>query len=188
MTISTSLIFAISLSIIGLVSGTFMRRSRTSQSKSVNSAPRRLRSRKRNIPNLILFVHPRCPDTMATVRQLRNTLFNNKKQVSVRMVVLCPRGCSDSWYETPLLEEANRIPGLEIVLDYGGVLTKKYGVISSGTMLVYDQKSLLTFQGGITPASGHEGKCPGQRSLEQSLAGQLPDARQTLVFGCQLFA
>jgi hypothetical protein len=54
-------------------------------------------------------------------------------------------------------------------------------------LLVYNERNNLVFQGGIIPTLGHEGECTGKRSLEQSLAGKIPDEKQAAVFGCQLF-
>ena len=159
----------------------------TSPIKGMNFAPRRLRGRTSKSPSILLFVHPRCPHSIATVRQLRNILLRENYEINIRLSVLCPPDCRDDWYETSLLEEARRIQGIQVVLDYGGTLTKRYGALTSGMLLFYNDRNQLVFQGGITPTLGHEGDCPGRHSLEQALAGETPKQAQSQVFGCQLF-
>ncbi len=187
MTFSTILQTPSWVFVFAIVAGTFTLGGFASQLKGMTLAPRRLRRSRVKTPKILLFVHPRCPNTIATVRQLRNILLHDKYEVSVRMIVICPPGCSESWFETPLLEEARRIEDLEVILDYGGVLSKRYGALTSGMLLVYNERNNLVFQGGITPTLGHEGECSGKRSLEQSLTGKTPDEKHAAVFGCPLF-
>ena len=169
-----------------LVAISFLLGDSTKRRLGMGTAPRRLRRCKKDIPHLLLFVHPRCKETLATVRQLRYGLFRCQREVSLRMIVICPKGTSETWYETFLIREARQIDSLEIVLDYGGSLTRRYGAMKSGTLLIYGNDRRLAFQGGITPMAGHEGDCQGIRAMEKILAGQHPEHRLTPVHGCQL--
>ena len=102
------------------------------------------------------------------------------------MIVLCPQGADENWYETVLINEARRIDELEIVLDLGGGLARRYGTDTSGTLLAYNERNTLKFQGGITPTAGHEGDCAGKRAIESILAGKEPTFASAPVHGLTL--
>jgi hypothetical protein len=80
------------------------------------------------------------------------------------------------------------IPGVPSVDDEGGVEAKRFGVATSGHVLLFDRAGRLLFSGGITPARGHEGDSLGRDALIERLAGTrtISGPATSPVFGCPL--
>jgi hypothetical protein len=57
---------------------------------------------------------------------------------------------------------------------------------TSGAVLLYSSDGKLLFQGGITPARGHQGDSFGRQRILALLDGDAPDRRDAPVFGCAL--
>lgn len=137
---------------------------------------------------LVLFLHPLCPCSRATLGELARVLGAGAPADDVHVVFLQPREPSDRWQESATWELAARLPGALRHRDDGGRLTRSFGARTSGQALYYDADGRLRFQGGLTPARGHEGHSPGHASLE-ALLRRRPEpgnAPVTPVFGCPL--
>jgi hypothetical protein len=137
-------------------------------------------------PTLVLFLHPQCPCSLATVGELERMMAHCPAGVSVHAVFLRPEGMSESWVESDLWRKAAAIPGVTVSQDEGGKEARLFHAGTSGEALVYDGKGVLAFHGGITVARGHSGDNAGSDAvlalLRQETAGQLT----TSVFGCAL--
>ena len=82
---------------------------------------------------------------------------------------------------------AARIPGVELRVDLGGKEATLFNAKTSGQVFLYDASGALRFDGGITPARGHEGDSDGKAAVLAVLAGGGPERTSTAVFGCELF-
>ncbi len=139
-------------------------------------------------PNLVMFVHPRCPCSRASLGELERLLGRDRGLGSVQVVFANPSGKTADWAKTDLWQQATTLAGVAVYLDQNGVETKRFGVETSGQILLYAAAGELLFKGGITLSRGHSGDNPGRMALEDLLANKVPSVAQTPTFGCPLFA
>ena len=76
--------------------------------------------------------------------------------------------------------------GVRVHLDAEGAERRRFGIHTSGQVLVYDAAGRLAFAGGVTAARGHEGPNPGQAALTALLRDGSPASSNWAVFGCPL--
>jgi hypothetical protein len=135
---------------------------------------------------LVMLVHPRCACSKASLDEL-NAVMQDARDVDAYVVFDMPEG----WAHTSTWERAQRIRGVTVVEDRGGVESARFRVAVSGHTLLYDAAGTLRFSGGITGARGHAGDNAGRQQLVAALRsrvttrdGQVPVSD---VFGCRLF-
>lgn len=137
---------------------------------------------------LLLFAHPRCPCTRASLGELEKIVARFQGAVTPRVVFFKPLGSQAGWDQTDLRKTAAAIPGVDIVSDPGGVEASRFNAETSGETFLYSDRGELLFQGGITAARGHAGDNDGRSAIESSLEDAAPACRQTPVFGCSIAA
>lgn len=135
---------------------------------------------------LILFAHPRCPCTRASLGELEKIVARFQGSVTPWVVFFKPARLEESWDQTDLWETAVAIPGVQVVSDLNGVEAQRFRAVTSGETLLYSGEGELLFKGGITLARGHAGDNVGRSAIESSLAGAAPACHQTPVFGCPI--
>lgn len=136
---------------------------------------------------LVLFAHPHCPCTRATVGELALLMAGCKERVSAHVFFLKPASLPGGWKETDLWRSAAAIPGVQVWADPDGAEARRFGAATSGLALLYDGDGRLRFRGGITQARGHAGDNPGREALHTLLLEGGPALTETPVFGCPLF-
>jgi hypothetical protein len=135
---------------------------------------------------MLVFLHPHCPCSRATVRQLEAIVRRNCEPLTIRVMFLHPSGTPEDWHRTELWDRTQAIPGVEVADDTDGALTRRYGVRYSGHALLYNKDGERIYSGGITVSRGHEGDHP----IRAFLTGQKnPEmiSQCCPVFGCPLF-
>ena len=137
-------------------------------------------------PNLILFAHPRCPCTAATIGELEILMSDRPGKISAQVWFIKPAGVSEDWEETALWKKASAIPGVTVHRDDDLSEARKFGAGTSGLTLVYAPDGQLLFQGGITLSRGHAGDNPGRDAIMTMLDQKEPIEAHTPVFGCPL--
>jgi hypothetical protein len=137
-------------------------------------------------PTVVMFVHPHCPCSRASLHELLLLVTHCGKQMKPIVVFLKPRGFESGWEKTDLWETARSIPGTTCFADVDGKETARFRARVSGETLVYDAAGNLLFQGGITVSRGHEGDNAGRSAIESILAGEPVALRHTPVYGCSL--
>jgi hypothetical protein len=138
-------------------------------------------------PTLVMFAHPKCPCTHASLGELNRLLAKCDNRPAVHIFFLKPEGQTDDWVKGDLWRSAANIPGLVLHEDAGGHEAKHFGAQTSGHVVLYDPRGRLLFKGGITVARGHAGNNAGENGILALLSGQ--DSilgKQTPVFGCAL--
>ncbi len=158
---------------------------------SVAAAPRRwpvesTLSLDREKPTLVMFVHPQCPCTRASLHELQVLLTHCGGQLRTVVVFSKPKGLSSDWSQTDLWQTAAATPGVSCVADANGRETSLFQARVSGESFLYDPAGRLLFHGGVTVSRGHEGDNPGRLAIENLLAGDAGALRETPVFGCRL--
>ncbi len=138
-------------------------------------------------PTLVMFVHPRCPCTRASLGELDELMARVQGRVSVRVVMLKPAGTAANWEKTDLWRTASSVPGVTVYTDNDGIEARRFHSETSGETLLYDRSGALRFQGGITLSRGHAGDNPGRSAIQDLLREGHSDQVKTPVFGCSLF-
>jgi hypothetical protein len=140
-------------------------------------------------PNLIMFLHPKCPCSRASVREFEEIVARCRDLVHGQIVFVQPKGVSAEWVKTDLWDAATAIRGVTVSIDLSGRSAQRFGARTSGHTFLFDSNRELVFSGGITASRGHEGDSTGRSSVVEFLR---TDGRghneQTLfpVFGCPL--
>lgn len=138
-------------------------------------------------PSLLMFAHPRCPCTRASLNELAQVLSSCRDtDLTARVIFHVPKSLPTDWTESHLVAQARDIHGVEVIWDPNGDLTKRFGVQTSGHVLLYDQEGMLTFSGGITGLRGHEGENAGRETVISFVRSRPRNASPIPVFGCPL--
>ena len=145
-------------------------------------------SRAADAPTLILFAHPQCACTRASLGEFAEILARATTRPKTYIVFLKPIGFGVDWEKTDLWRTAVNLPGVTVLRDDDGLEATRFGVITSGQTMLYGQSGALLFSGGITGARGHAGDNAGRASLVSLLNQGTTDLSSTSVFGCPLFA
>lgn len=135
---------------------------------------------------LLVFVHPRCPCTHASISELARLLARAPTQLQTHVVVSEPAGVPAGWTDTELVRRARGIPGVEVLQDDEGREAARFHAVASGLTVLYDASGRRLFSGGITASRGHEGDSFGQERLLALLSGRHADRDDSPVFGCAL--
>lgn len=136
--------------------------------------------------NMIVFAHPQCPCSRATIEELAWIVAHAPGKAEAAVFFYLPAGEKRDWATTDLWRSATAIPGVRAMLDPDGAMARRFGASTSGQTLVYDSSGRLAFNGGITIARGHSGGNDGRDAIADLLAGAIPRHKTTPVFGCSL--
>lgn len=142
--------------------------------------------RGRELPTLVMFAHPRCPCTRASIAELATLLTHHQNQIDARVCFFQPADATEDWSDTALCAAAAAIPGVKVEFDRNNVEAQRFGARTSGHTLLFDREGKLLFSGGITAARGHVGDNDGRTTIETLLTGGPPALDETQVFGCPL--
>jgi len=142
----------------------------------------------RDRPTLVLFAHPKCPCTRATLSELGLLVANVAGKVNVSVVFIAAPGAAHDWVDTDLWRSAQHIPGVHCLRDVDGIETLRFGAKTSGSSLLYSKNGTLLFRGGITDGRGHAGDNAGRAAIASLIRGEPAAVTTTPVFGCPLFA
>ena len=135
---------------------------------------------------LLVFAHPRCACTRATVTELARLLSRLHERVDATVLFWTPHDAPADWDRTDLWTSASRIPGVTVLRDLDGREASRFAVATSGGAVLYDASGRLLFKGGITSARGHEGDSFGQERIAALLTTGTADRADAPVFGCAL--
>jgi hypothetical protein len=157
-----------------------------SQSKPVPSIPPLLASDK---PTLLMFAHPKCSCSMASIEELDDLMVRCGDRVHARVILFQPIDQPADWSNTRLYYRAQSIRGVQIEHDLNGALAQRFGAHTSGQVFLYDPQGQLLYSGGITGSRGHVGDNAGLDAvMDLLLHPDRPHATpiKFAVFGCSL--
>lgn len=143
-------------------------------------------ARNRQLPTLVMMVHPHCPCSRASINELAILMTLEAGRVNAEVVFVKPTGSPEKWEQTDLWQSAAIIPGVQLRVD-DGTEARRFGSLTSGKVMFYSASGQLLFSGGITSSRGQEGDNDGRSSIRSILAKGSTDVSTTPVFGCALF-
>ena len=135
---------------------------------------------------MIVFAHPKCPCTGASMEELNRILAQCSGKVAAHVLFFKPAGLPDSWVRTGLWATAAAIPGVAVHEDCDGEQARLFGAETSGYLVLYDPHGRLLFKGGITGSRAHAGDNAGENAVVALLTGHEASLAQTPVYGCSL--
>ena len=139
-----------------------------------------------NCPTLLMFIHPQCPCSRASLIELGKFASTRRSPIALRIVLIRPKKFEEGWERTSLYTLAERIPHAIVITDPDAQEAKRFGATTSGETLLYAADGRLVFQGGLTAARGHEGRSAGQDALQELIGADGSRVCRTSVFGCAL--
>ena len=143
-------------------------------------------SRDPDHPTLLMFLHPHCPCSRASLEELAVLLPASSYGLRAFVVFCKPAGAPDGWEKTALWQQAVGMKGIDVSWDDQDEERRRFGARTSGQVLLFDRRGRLAYSGGITRARGQAGANPGRSAVEAILRGQTPSSRSGPVFGCPL--
>jgi hypothetical protein len=135
---------------------------------------------------LVMFVHPKCPCTRASMEELNQLLGQHNGQIAAHIFFFRPANFPKDWVQTDLWRSAAAIPGVTSQEDIDGATARQFGAETSGFTVLYSPRGELLFKGGITDGRGHIGDNPGKAALVSLARGETAAVTQTPVYGCKL--
>jgi hypothetical protein len=131
-------------------------------------------------PTLLMFLHPLCPCSRASLDELAELIARCGDRVSVHTVVLHTDSLKKEGLDRVMLT------GTKTWQDDGGAIARQFGVLTSGHVLLFEPAGGLLYSGGITPSRGKSGENLGRSLVFASIMGERP-LSPIPVFGCPLF-
>jgi len=138
-------------------------------------------------PLMLVFLHPHCPCSRATLDQLEAILVSNEQEFACRVLIVVPSQAEPGWENGPLIERVENIAGISFERDFGGMSAKRFAAATSGQVFFYDSDRSLAFSGGITASRGHAGENVGARAIFNLLENKRSPSTMAPVYGCPLF-
>jgi hypothetical protein len=139
---------------------------------------------------LVVFIHPLCPCSNATLAELERMLAPGSTahaaSFQIIVAIVTPRQADAEWTDSSLVERFRNLHGAQVVFDAGGEEAERFGAVTSGTILYFDAAGQRRYSGGITQSRGHEGDNPGQLAVARLLSGNEPTGESLPPFGCRL--
>lgn len=131
---------------------------------------------------VVMFLHPQCPCSRASLHELAAVVEAVGDRADVSIVFQRPDGVAPDWVETDRWNRAKAIPGAAVLTDRGDELAR-FGAKTSGHTVVYDPSGRLVFAGGITGGRAHEGVNVGRNQVIARVLGATTPVTHA-VFGC----
>jgi hypothetical protein len=135
---------------------------------------------------LLVFAHPQCPCSQATVGELASIMARSGRELDSYVLFYAPRSEDRAWIQGGLWQAASAIPGVHVVEDTDGKDVRRFGAATSGQTLLYDSTGRLAFNGGITAGRGHLGDNDGLDAVIALLQHKPIERHKFPVFGCSL--
>jgi hypothetical protein len=137
-------------------------------------------------PTLVMFAHPHCPCTRASIAELSKLMARVPGRLAVHVLFMRPSGVDEAWEETDIVRRAREIPGVTTKVDGDGSEAMLFHAGISGETMLYGADGRLLFHGGITPSRGHEGDNLGLTRIVSLVLTGASDKPESAVYGCAL--
>lgn len=135
---------------------------------------------------LIMFVHPRCTCTPASLQEMQAVVALTTTPVTSWVLLLKPQGIDGEWSTGAVAEVVRRIPNARLLPDKDGIEAARFGAETSGHVVLYDAAGQLRFSGGVTERRGIAGDNQARRAVLAALNGTANGFEERAVLGCGL--
>ncbi len=135
---------------------------------------------------LVMFVHPQCPCSRASIAELAGILAHEGRHTEAAVFFFAPAAENRDWVHSDSWRDAAAIAGVRIFEDPEGAAAKRFGAFTSGETLLFGTNGRLAFHGGITSSRGHAGDSAGREAVLAILGGKTPELKSAPVFGCSI--
>jgi hypothetical protein len=135
---------------------------------------------------LVMFAHPHCPCTRASMAELAQIMAQVQGKVSAHVLFLKPENSGSDWDDTDLRRSAAQIPDVAVATDVDGTEARRFGAETSGHTLLFDVDGRRLFDGGITASRGHAGDNIGHSAIVSLVNKHTTGCAQAHVYGCSL--
>ncbi|HEY4235629.1 MAG TPA: hypothetical protein VGM76_19510 [Lacipirellulaceae bacterium] len=139
---------------------------------------------------LVLFLHPKCPCSRASLSELERLFASVTGRMAGQLDFVVdatvPKDPGDDWLQTGTLDRVKTIANARVCVDRGGIEAAAFGATTSGCVMLFDERGLRKYAGGVTECRGHEGDNAGRASLAQILCHEVETADGLPAFGCRL--
>ncbi|HYF15992.1 MAG TPA: hypothetical protein VD971_13060 [Phycisphaerales bacterium] len=139
-------------------------------------------------PVVVMFVHPRCPCTRASIARFGEVMAGADGSVDAYVACYVPSNADKAWEESETWRTAASIPGVRVVRDSDGREARRFGASTSGQVFVFDAAGALLFEGGITAGRGQAGDNAWSAAVAALVRGREAGVSTAPVFGCALLA
>ena len=136
------------------------------------------------VSNLVMFLHPMCPCSRASIDSLERLLARCGNRVNTTVVFVQPAGAEFTLADSPLVELVASLPGVSLRVDRFGRQAELFDAQTSGHVMLYDPRGRLLFSGGITIARGHNGDNDGLAAVESWISTGSARLTTAPIFGC----
>ncbi len=141
-------------------------------------------------PTLLLFLHPKCPCSQASVNELERlfaSLEDTENLVPDLIVVATvPPNADSTWSDTDTVARVRQIENAQVFVDRGGREAARFGAVTSGHVMLFDTFGKRQYTGGITWARGQVGANVGRDMLTEVLREDVGQLDAIPSFGCRL--
>ena len=144
------------------------------------------RSKSPQQDTLMMFFHPQCPCSRASVAELSRIMAQCQGRLHTDIYIFQPDSLPASWARSGLWQTAAAIPGVCVFPDINGDKARGLGGLTSGEALLYSEDGRLLFHGGITEGRGHEGDNDGHDAIVSLVWNGRATKLATPVFGCPI--
>jgi hypothetical protein len=138
-----------------------------------------------NQRTLVMFAHPHCPCTRASVEELAQIMAHAGGRANAYVFFVKPADAGLDWDDTDLRRTAAAIPGVNVLTDENGIEAGRFGAETSGHTLVFETNGALLFSGGITASRGHIGTNAGSTAVLAAVKHEAVGLGTTPVYGCR---
>ena len=135
---------------------------------------------------LVVFFHPYCPCSRATLHELNAVFAQTNAPVSKNLIFSVPEKLPGGWKKDALWQAALNLPSARLLEDQGGREARLFGAHTSGDCFLYSSQGRLLYHGGVTGLRGHEGSNQGEKALLSFINTGHADTNRAPVFGCSL--
>lgn len=136
-------------------------------------------------PTLVMFLHPYCPCSRASLYELEALLQQHPGKLTVQVLFWHPQEFAEAGMRSELWELARALRGARLWSDIDGAEQRRFQAQASGEVFLYHPTGKLLFHGGITASRGQIGRSLGHEAIESVALGQVPVRSRCSVYGCE---
>lgn len=134
--------------------------------------------------NLLVFIHPQCPCSKATLAELARIQADCGNRLCTNVAIYQPD--AEGWSNTSIVRQALDIPLVHVFADPNGELATLFGAETSGHVMLFSPDGQRIFSGGITPGRSHEGDSLGREAILGYVNHRELSCGTSHVYGCPI--